>query len=109
MGAAVWQSTSLSGQFTFESISLELFAFGPRVEGVLRTVYWTVYWWKICPVTKVLLSAMGDWGMIPSYLVKARYKLASPYSLLSAGKAREIGTKGIPAEIQKPETVIPKG
>ena len=73
MGAAVWQSTSLSGQFTFESISLELFAFGPRVEGVLRTVYWTVYWWKICPVTKVLLSAMGEWGMIPSYLVKTRY------------------------------------
>ena len=73
MGAALWQSTSLSGQFTFESISLELFAFGPRVKGVLRTVYWTVYWQKIWPVTKVLLSAMGDWGMIPSYLVKARY------------------------------------
>ena len=72
----MWQSTSLSGQFTFESISLELFAFGPRVKGMLRTVYWTVYWtfywWKIWPVTKVLLSAMGDWGMIPSYLVKAR-------------------------------------
>ena len=49
----MWQSTSLSGQFTFESISLELFAFGPRVKGVLKTVYWTVYWWKICPVTKV--------------------------------------------------------
>ena len=73
VGAALWQSTSLSGQFTFESISLELFAFGPRVKGVLRTVYWTVYWWKICPVTKVLLSAMGDWEMIPSYLVRARY------------------------------------
>jgi len=43
------------------------------------------------------------------YLVKTRYKLASPYSLLSAGKDREIGTKGIPAEIQTPETVIPKG
>ena len=69
----MWQSTSLSGQFTFESISLELFAFGPRVKGMLRTVYWTVYWWKICPVTKLLLFAMGDWGMIPSYLVKARY------------------------------------
>ena len=67
------QSTSLSGQFTFESISLELFAFGPRVKGVLMTVYWTVYWRKICPVTKLLLFAMGDWGMIPSYLVKARY------------------------------------
>jgi len=26
VGAALWQSTSLSGQFTFESISLELFA-----------------------------------------------------------------------------------
>ena len=77
MGAALWQSKSLSGQFTFESISLELFAFGPRVKGVLRTVYWTaywtVYWWKICLVTKVLLFAMGDWGMIPLYLVKARY------------------------------------
>ena len=73
MGAALWQSTSLSGQFTFESISLELFAFGPRVKGVLRTVYWTVYWRKICPMTKLLLSAMGDWGMIPSYLVKKRY------------------------------------
>ena len=77
MGAAMWQSTSLSGQFTFKSTSLELFAFGPRVKGMLRTVYWTVYsavyWRKICPVTKVLLSAMGDWGMIPSYLVKARY------------------------------------
>ncbi len=103
------QSTSLSAQFTFESISLELFAFGPRVKGVLRTVYWTVYWWKICPVTKLLLSAMGDWGMIPSYLVKARYKLTSTYSLFSAGKARKIGTEGVPAEIQKPEAVIPKG
>jgi len=58
--AAVLQSTSLSAQFTFESISLELFAFGPRVKGVLRTVYWTVYWWKICPVTKLLQSVMGD-------------------------------------------------
>ena len=38
MGAALWQSTSLSGQFTFESIYLELFVFGPRVKGVLRTV-----------------------------------------------------------------------
>jgi len=82
VGDAVWQSTSLSGQFTFESISLELYVFGPGVKGVLRTVYWTaywtVYWWKICPVTKLLLSAMGDWGMIPSYLEKARYYLASP-------------------------------
>ena len=69
----MWQSTSLSGQFTFESISLELFAFDPRVKGVLWTVYWTVYWQKIFHVTKVLLSAMGGWGMIPSYLVKARY------------------------------------
>ena len=60
MGAALWQSTSLSGQFTFESISLELFAFGPRVKGVLRTVYWTVYWWKICPVTKVCYGRLGD-------------------------------------------------
>ena len=69
MGVAVRQSTSLSGQFTFESISLELFAFGPRVKGVLRPVYWQ----KICPVTKLLLFAMGDWGMIPSYLVKTIY------------------------------------
>ena len=73
MGAAVWQSTPLSGQFTFESIPFELFAFGSRVKGVLRTVYWTVYWRKICSVTKLLLSAMGDGGMIPSYLLKARY------------------------------------
>ena len=61
MGAAVWQSTSLAGRFTFESISLELFAFCPRVKGVLRAVYWQ----KICPVTKLLLFAVGDWGMIP--------------------------------------------
>ena len=58
------QSTSLSGQFTFESISLELFAFCPRVKGMLRTVYWTVYWpvyWqKICPVTKVCYGRLGD-------------------------------------------------
>ena len=73
MGAAVWQSTSLSGQFTFLSISLELFAFGPRVKGMLRTVYWTVYWWKICPVTKVCYGRLVGWGVIPSYLVKARY------------------------------------
>ena len=64
MGVAVRQSTSLSGQFTFESISLELFAFGPRVKGVLRPVYWQ----KICPVTKLLLSATGDRGMIPSFI-----------------------------------------
>ena len=89
MGAAVWQSASLSGQFTFESITLELFAFGPRVQRML----WTVYWWKICPVTKKLLFAMGDWGMILLYPVKTRYKLASLYSLLSAGKAQKMVTK----------------
>ena len=65
--------TNFVDNFTFESISLELFAFGPRVKGMLRTVYWTVYWQKICPVTKLLLFAMGDWGMIPSYLVKTIY------------------------------------
>jgi len=59
VGAAAWQSTSLSGQFTFESISLELFAFGPRVKGMLRTVYWTVYWQKICPVTEVYYGRLG--------------------------------------------------
>ena len=69
MDAALWQSISLSGQFTFESISLELFAFSLRVKGVLRTVNW----WKICPVTKLFLSAMRDRRMIPLYLVKARY------------------------------------
>ena len=90
--------------FTLEIISLEWFAFGLRVKGVLRTVYW----WKICPVTKLLLFAMGDWGMIPLYPVKTRYKLATPYSLLSTGKTREMGTKGVPAEIQKPEVVTPK-
>ena len=47
--------------------------------------------------------------MISLYLVKTRYKLASPYSLLPAGKARKIGTKGVPAEIQKLEAVTPKG
>ena len=55
-----------------------------------------------------LSYAMGDWGMITLYPVKITYKLASPYSLLSAGKAREMGTKGVPAEIQKPEAVTPK-
>ena len=51
---------------------------------------------------------MGDWGMIPLYPVKAIYKLAPPCSLLSAGKARKIGTKGVPAEIQKPEAATKK-
>ena len=46
--------------------------------------------------------------MIPLYPVKTRYKLAFPSSLLSAGKARDTGTKGVPAEIQKPEAVTPK-
>jgi len=46
--------------------------------------------------------------MIPLYPVKTRYKLATPYSLLSTGKTREMGTKGVPAEIQKPEVVTPK-
>ena len=54
----MWQLTSLSRQF--ESISLELFAFGPRVKGIFRTVYWTVYWQKICPVTKVCYGRLGD-------------------------------------------------
>ena len=40
--------------------------------------------------------------------VKARYKWAPPCSLLSAGKAWKMGTKGVPAEIQKPEAVTPK-
>jgi len=39
--------------------------------------------------------------MIPLYPVKARYKLATLCSLLSAGKAWKTGTKGVPAEIQK--------
>jgi len=60
----MWQSTSLSGQFTFENTSLELFVFGPRVKGMLRTVYCTVYWTvyrrKICPVTKVCYGRLGD-------------------------------------------------
>ena len=46
--------------------------------------------------------------MIPFYPVKARYKWAPPCSLLSAGKARKMGTKGVPAEIQKPEALTPK-
>ena len=46
--------------------------------------------------------------MIPLYPVKTRYKSVPLYSLLSAGKAREMGTKGVPAEIQKPEAVTPK-
>ena len=59
---------------------------------------------------------MGGWGMIPLYPVKTSscdnfqypVKLVSPYSLLYAGKAREMGTKGAPAENQKPEAVTPK-
>ena len=101
----MWQSASLSGQFTFESISLELFAFCPRVKGMLRIVYWAVYWWKICPVTKVCHGRLGD-----DTTVSCEGKILVGISiLLPAGKVREIGTKGIPAEIQKPETVIPKG
>ena len=46
--------------------------------------------------------------MIPLYSVKARYKLAPPCFLLSADKAQKMGTKGVPAEIQKPEAVTPK-
>ena len=46
--------------------------------------------------------------MIPLYTVKAVYKWAPPCSLLSAGKAWKMGTKGIPTEIQKPEAVTPK-
>ena len=46
--------------------------------------------------------------MIPLYSVKARYKLAPPCSLLSAGKAWRMGTKGVTAEIQKPEAVTPR-
>ena len=42
---------------------------------------------------KELQLAMGDWGMIPLYSVKAIYKLAPPCSLLSAGKAWKMVTK----------------
>jgi len=51
---------------------------------------------------------MGDRGMTPLYSVRARYKLAPPRYLLSAGKAQKMGTKGVPAEIQKPEAVTAK-
>ena len=47
--------------------------------------------------------------MISLYPVKARYKLVPPCSLLSADEAQKMGTKGVPAEIQKPEAVTPKG
>ena len=52
--------------------------------------------------------AMRDWGVIPLCPVKARYKLASPCSLLSAGKARKIGAKEFPVEIPEPEAATPK-
>ena len=51
---------------------------------------------------------MGDWGMMPLYAVKAKNKLEPPCSLLSAGKAQKMGTKGVPAEIQKPEPIALK-
>ena len=47
--------------------------------------------------------------MILLYPEKARHKLVPPCSLLSAGKAWKMGTKGVPAEILKPEDVTPKG
>jgi len=93
--------------FPLESISLELFALGPRVKGVLRSALWTVCWRKTCPVTKEVLFALGDCRMIPLYPVKTSYKLVSPYCLLSAGKAGEMGTKGVPAGTQKPQAVTP--
>ena len=40
------------------------------LKGVLRTVYWTVYWQKTCPGTTLHLFAVGDWGMIPLYPVR---------------------------------------
>ena len=46
--------------------------------------------------------------MMPLYAVKAKNKLEPPCSLLSAGKARKMGTNGVPAEIQKPEAVTPR-
>ena len=45
--------------------------------------------------------------MILLYAVKTSYKLMSPYSLLPAGD-EVMRTKGVPAEIQKPEAVTPK-
>jgi len=39
----------------------------------------------------------------------ARYKWAPPCSHLSVGKAWKIGTKGVPAEIQKLGVDTPKG
>ena len=47
--------------------------------------------------------------MIPLYALKTRYKWVPPCSLLSADKAQKMGTRRVPAEIQKPEAVTPKG
>ena len=82
--------------FTFESISLELFDFGRECSGLVEDL----------ACDQITPACYG--GMIPLYPVKARYKLVPPYSLLSAGKARKMGTKGVPAKIQKPEAVTPK-
>ena len=67
-----------------------------------------VFWQKIWPVPEEFQLPKGDWGMIPLYYVRARYMLVRPCSLLLAAKATKIETKGIPAEIQKPEAVTPK-
>ena len=71
---------------------------GPRI----------VHWLKAWSCNKWFQLDTGDLEMIPLYPVKTRYKLVPLYSLLSAGKAREMGTKGVPAEIQKPEAVTAK-
>ena len=55
-------------------------------------------------ITPVCYGRLGD-----DTIVSCEDKIQVCFSiLLSAGKAREMGTKGVPAEIQKPEAVTPK-
>ena len=59
MGVAVWQSTSLSGQFKFESISLELFAFRRECSGLFTRLF-TGEDLSCDQITSVCYGRLGD-------------------------------------------------
>ena len=78
----MWQSTSLSGQFTFESISLELFAFRRECSGLFTRLFTggrSVLW----PNNSCLLWEIGGWYHCILWRQDTSWHLHTPHYLLA--------------------------
>ena len=83
-GATMWQLTSLWQHLKAPS---------SRADCLGKRVLRSVYWWKIWPVTKLLQLGTGKLGNVTIVSCEKQDADGHPCSLLSAGKARKMGTK----------------